>query len=475
MAAKADNARAATSTSSASTRSGRSRSTRSRRRTRAIPGRRWRWRPSPTCSGSASCASTPPTRSGPTATASCSRTGTPRCCSTRCSTWPASRRSIPTTRWSAIPSVSLDDIKRFRQLDSQCPGHPEYRWTSGVETTTGPLGQGIATSVGMAIASKWQAARFNRDGFELFDFDVYAIAGDGCLMEGVSHEAASIAGHQKPRQPLLDLRQQPHHDRRPHRASPTRTTSRPASRATAGTSTRVGDANDLELLTKAFEAFQRGAEPPDADHRRLPHRLRLAAQGRHRRGARRAARARRRCARPRRPTAGPRTPSSSSPTGSPSTSPRGSASAGAELRRGVGAALRRLPTGRARARRTSSRRCSGASCPRAGTPRSRASTPTRRGWRPARPRTRSRTRSPRKVPWLLAGSADLTGSTSVGLEGDERLRARRPRRPPAPPRDPRARVGGALQRALDLEAAPALVHLPHLLRLRASPRSASPR
>jgi transketolase len=92
------------------------------------------------------------------------------------------------------PSVSLADIESFRQLDSRAPGHPEYRWTSGVETTTGPLGQGIATSVGMAIASKWQAARY---GAELFDFDVYAIAGDGCLMEGVSSEAASIAGHLK--------------------------------------------------------------------------------------------------------------------------------------------------------------------------------------------------------------------------------------------------------------------------------------
>jgi transketolase len=92
------------------------------------------------------------------------------------------------------PSVSLDDIKRFRQLDSRAPGHPEYRWTSGVEATTGPLGQGVATSVGMAIASKWQAARYG-DG--LFDFDVYAICGDGCLMEGVSGEAASLAGHLK--------------------------------------------------------------------------------------------------------------------------------------------------------------------------------------------------------------------------------------------------------------------------------------
>ena len=94
-------------------------------------------------------------------------------------------------------SVTLDDIERFRQLDSKAAGHPEYRWTSGVETTTGPLGQGVATSVGMAVASKWQAAHFNRPGFELFDFDTYVIAGDGCLMEGVSHEAASFAGHQQ--------------------------------------------------------------------------------------------------------------------------------------------------------------------------------------------------------------------------------------------------------------------------------------
>src|SRR5687767_5428681 len=95
------------------------------------------------------------------------------------------------------PSVSLDDIKKFRQLDSRCAGHPEYRWTSGVETTTGPLGQGVATSVGMAIAQRWLAHHFNRPGFTLFDYDVYALAGDGCLMEGVHAEAASLAGHLK--------------------------------------------------------------------------------------------------------------------------------------------------------------------------------------------------------------------------------------------------------------------------------------
>ena len=94
-------------------------------------------------------------------------------------------------------SVKLEDIQHFRQLDSKAAGHPEYRWTSGVETTTGPLGQGVATSVGMAIAGQWLGAYFNRPGFEMFDFDVYVLAGDGDLMEGVSYEAASIAGHQR--------------------------------------------------------------------------------------------------------------------------------------------------------------------------------------------------------------------------------------------------------------------------------------
>ncbi len=93
------------------------------------------------------------------------------------------------------PSVSLEDIRRFRQLGSKATGHPEYHWTSGVETTTGPLGQGIANSVGMAIARKWLASRYNRPGFDIFDYDVYAVCSDGDLMEGVGSEAASLAGH----------------------------------------------------------------------------------------------------------------------------------------------------------------------------------------------------------------------------------------------------------------------------------------
>jgi transketolase len=150
------------------------------------------------------------------------------------------------------PAVGLGDIERFRQLDSKAPGHPEYRWTSGVETTTGPLGQGVATSVGMAIASKWQGARH---GAELFDFDVYAIGGDGCLMEGVSGEAASLAGHLKldnlcwlydNNQITIDGRTQLAYDD----DVPTRF------EGYGWNIVRVEDANDLERIGAAFEEFK---------------------------------------------------------------------------------------------------------------------------------------------------------------------------------------------------------------------------
>jgi len=148
--------------------------------------------------------------------------------------------------------VSLADIESFRQLDSRAPGHPEYRWTSGVETTTGPLGQGIATSVGMAIASKWQGARF---GSELFDFDVYAIAGDGCLMEGVSNEAASIAGHLK-----LDNLCWIYDNNHITIDGKTRIAYDDDAAARfmgyGWNVTRVGDANDTGLLARAFEEFK---------------------------------------------------------------------------------------------------------------------------------------------------------------------------------------------------------------------------
>ena len=159
------------------------------------------------------------------------------------------------------PSVSLEDIKRFRQLDSKCPGHPEYRWTSGVESTTGPLGQGIATSVGMALASKWLAARYNRPGFRLFDFDVYAFAGDGCLMEGVSNEAASLAGHQ--RLDNLCWVYDNNHISIDGGTEITYEDDVAARFAGYGWNvTRVGDANDLNLLTRGFEAFRNEPERP---------------------------------------------------------------------------------------------------------------------------------------------------------------------------------------------------------------------
>ncbi len=150
------------------------------------------------------------------------------------------------------PAVSLKDIESFRQLDSRAPGHPEYRWTSGVETTTGPLGQGVATSVGMAIASKWQGARY---GEELFDFDVYAVAGDGCLMEGVSNEAASIAGHLK-----LDNLCWIYDNNRitidgvTHLAYDDDVAAR--FMGYGWNVTRVGDANDTDLIATAFEEFK---------------------------------------------------------------------------------------------------------------------------------------------------------------------------------------------------------------------------
>jgi len=105
------------------------------------------------------------------------------------------RAAHPSYNGEARDAVTLADIETFRQGGSRCPGHPEFSWTTGVETTTGPLGQGVATSVGMAIAGQWLGATYNRPGLTLFDFNVYALCGDGDMMEGVASEAASLAGH----------------------------------------------------------------------------------------------------------------------------------------------------------------------------------------------------------------------------------------------------------------------------------------
>ena len=160
------------------------------------------------------------------------------------------------------PSVSLDDIKKFRQLHSKCPGHPEYRLTSGVETTTGPLGQGVGNTVGMAIAERWLAAHFNQPGFEdLIDFRVYAICSDGDMMEGISHEAASIAGHLK----LSNLCWVYDNNRITIEGKTKLAFSEDVAERFMGYGwnvTRVSDANDLELLERAFETFLKTNDRP---------------------------------------------------------------------------------------------------------------------------------------------------------------------------------------------------------------------
>jgi transketolase len=159
------------------------------------------------------------------------------------------------------PSVTLDDIKRFRQLDSKCPGHPEYRWTSGVETTTGPLGQGVATSVGMAIASRWQAAYFNKPGYELFNYNVYALCGDGDMMEGVSGEAASLAGHLGLSN-LCWLYDNNHITIEGNTALAFTEDVAMRFNGYGWNVCRVGDANDLDMITHALETFLNTKDRP---------------------------------------------------------------------------------------------------------------------------------------------------------------------------------------------------------------------
>ncbi|MFZ0955439.1 MAG: transketolase [Candidatus Sulfotelmatobacter sp.] len=152
------------------------------------------------------------------------------------------------------PTVSLEEIKRFRQLGSRTPGHPESHITTGVETTTGPLGQGAGNSVGMAIASRWLAAHFNRPGFELFNFDVYAVCGDGDFMEGVASEAASLAGHLK----LSNLCWIYDNNRVTLDGPADWSFSEDVASRFLGYGwniTHVGDANDLDALAKAYGTF----------------------------------------------------------------------------------------------------------------------------------------------------------------------------------------------------------------------------
>jgi len=158
-------------------------------------------------------------------------------------------------------AITLDDIKRFRQIDSKTPGHPEYRLTAGVETTTGPLGQGVGTSVGMAISAKWLATHFNQPGFEIFNYNVYAFCGDGDLMEGVASEAASLAGHLR----LSNLCWIYDNNRvtldGPADASFTENVGERFS-AYGWNVLHVADANDLDSLANAYRGFQQNKDVP---------------------------------------------------------------------------------------------------------------------------------------------------------------------------------------------------------------------
>jgi transketolase len=158
-------------------------------------------------------------------------------------------------------AVPMEEIKRFRQLGSRTPGHPESHITSGVETTTGPLGQGVGNSVGIAIASKWQAANFNRPGYEIFDFNVYTICSDGDLMEGIGGEAASLAGHLK----LSNLCWIYDHNHVTLDGPACWSFSEDVATRFMGYGwnvTRVVDANDLDMLTQAFEFFKKTTDRP---------------------------------------------------------------------------------------------------------------------------------------------------------------------------------------------------------------------
>lgn len=158
-------------------------------------------------------------------------------------------------------AVSLEDIRRFRQAGSRCPGHPEYHVTTGVETTTGPLGQGVATSVGMALAERWLAGRYNRPGFALFDYSIFAVCSDGDLMEGVASEACSLAGHMALAN--LCLFYDSNHITIEGSTKLTFTEDVAARFLAYGWNVwRVDDANDLSKIQSRIDAFKRATDRP---------------------------------------------------------------------------------------------------------------------------------------------------------------------------------------------------------------------
>ena len=377
---------------------------------------------------------------------------------------------MPSTRRLGQPSVTLDDIRHFRQLDSKAPGHPEYHLVSGVETTTGPLGQGIATSVGMAIAQKWLAARYNQPGFD--DLRLQHLRGlRRRLPDGGRRLGGGLARRpSRPRQPLLDLRQQPHHDRRQHAASPSPRTSRRASWATAGTCcASATPTTSSASSTRCGRSARRRAGPRSSSSTATSATARRTGRTRPRRTASRSAR--RRSGSPSAPTAGRRTRSSWCPTASASTSRPASARAARDAHRQVERALRGLPRASIRSSPTEIEQMQ------------RRELPGRLGPQPARSfpadakGIAGRDASGKvlnvlaqNIPWFLGGSADLgpSNKTTLTFEGAGDFQAGTPGRQEPALRHPRARDGRDRERPVAVEAAAVRRDVLHLQRLRAA-------
>jgi transketolase len=321
------------------------------------------------------------------------------------------------------PSVGLEDIKRFRQLDSKCPGHPEYRWTSGVETTTGPLGQGIATSVGMALASRWLAARYNRDGFPLFGFDVYAIAGDGCFMEGVSSEAGSLAGHQRLAN-LCWFYDNNHITIDGHTDITYEDDVSARFQGYGWNVTRVGDANDLTELRTAIENFKSESERPTLiivdSHIGYgsPHKVDTAEVHGEPLGEEEV-RATKKA------YDWPEDAQFLIPDGVPEHFAEGIGKRGAELR----AEWEQLFDGYRREKETLALEIEAMQrreLPDGWDVDIPSFDPDQKGMATRKASNAVENAVAARIPWLIAGSADLTGSTSVGLEGEEALQPETP-------------------------------------------------
>ena len=315
------------------------------------------------------------------------------------------------------PSVPLEAIKRFRQLDSRCPGHPEYRWTSGVETTTGPLGQGLANSVGMAIAGRWMAAHFNQPGFEdLIDFNVYALCGDGCMMEGISAEAASLAGHLKLSN-LCWIYDNNHITIEGHTALAFSDDVATRFIGHGWNVTRVGDANDLEMLARAFRTFLSTRDRPTLiivdSHIAYgaPHKQDTSAAHGEPLGEEEVRLTKRNYG-------WPEDAKFHVPDGVYDHFRNGIGKRGKELRDGLvrrafGSTGPSIPSWR-----SSCIACSTASCRKAGTRTCPPSPRTPRGWRRGTLPGRCSTPSAKNVPWLIGGSADLAPSCKTRLTFD---------------------------------------------------------